>query len=49
MLFEILTIALALYILHKRKKVREKLKDAETVEAHYPDGSFTYLSEKDLL
>lgn len=49
MIFEILTIILSVYILHGRKKVRNKIKDAETVEAHYPDGSFTYLSEDDFL
>ena len=49
MLFEILTILLAWYIIRARKRVREKIRDAETVEAHYPDGSFTYLSERDLL
>ena len=49
MIFEILTILLAWYIIRTRKRVREKIRDAETVEAHYPDGSFTYLSERDLL
>ncbi|MBQ7700913.1 MAG: hypothetical protein IJT54_00765 [Candidatus Methanomethylophilaceae archaeon] len=49
MICEILVIILSVYIIRKRRMMREKLKDAETVELHYPDGSFTYISEKDLL
>ena len=49
MICEILVIILSVYIIRKRRRMREKLNDAETVELHYPDGSFTYISEKDLL
>lgn len=49
MICELLVIILSVHILRTRKRLREKLKDAETVELHYPDGSFTYINEKDLL
>ena len=49
MLFIILTIVLSLYIIHYRKRMRAKLEGAETIEIHYPDGSFTYITEKDLM
>lgn len=49
MICEIMLIVFGIWYLNKRSKLKAKLKDAETVEVHYPDGSFSYIDERDLL